>query len=1027
VSPSGGEQIGSPTLADRAWALALGFALMACAVGLAQGWFDRFEAGVGPFAGVALGVGIGTLFPRKAGALFFGLGGLGLLLGPGGVLLSTEVLGGALLFSCGVGAGAVLADLGIGAVATAGYVALGAGGAALGASLLGPEGFWINEAWIGVGAFVGVVAGLRKKAGAVPATAGARGLFGARKDAGLAALVGLRLGSTAVVAVSAAALLGASGQSLGLAGGAIQIAPALAFGFALGVLPASGWRLLESRAVLVLSEPFGWLLVLSLGYRAPEWLLNEGFGLRLAAGVSACLAGLALIGPLRRGGAWGLIALVLAWPLGGAVFDASASHWRGADRAALALGVRGPAADQLSAAVTNEAVRIRFDELGATSVSVVDVESGRRKLRLLSVNGAVLGSVPTHAAGKRDVMKATVLGAALPILCAAEPPKRVALLGLETGVAAGTLLRVPTLDELRVVEPLGGVVRAHTDPGDLFGYVSHRPLLDSRTSVRGEPIATFLRLASETRWDALVLSRSVPYAWPFRRLVPAHTTLYVWRLVDVVPHTLRGARAWVFDGGDDSVLLVGGEDATVSAARFEERLAASPDLAEELARVGLDGPYAVLATLICGPESLGALTSTDTLVAAGASGLAQAIDFGEGSAAAERMAKLAVRLALRKSPAALPMAQAAVKRERSDRTLRTLGDLLLQRGAAKGALEAWTQALTLEPSSVSTRLSLAVFHTKQREWALGLKVLAPALGRDPTRDHQVHYHLGELELGAKNYGAARGHFRKAGRFKNAEALKALATQLGGPAAPKTVPPSIKLRAAGKLVDRARASRGAQEARRLWGDATAALVSLAEDTTQLSKPQQLLLARLLDRCAETRDAASRSALLRLEARILAPFATGGRLAIKRARVLARAGDPDGAERILQRLTEEGDARAEASRALGDVLAGEKKLGPAIGAWQRSIRLSPQSSIHARVYLAIADAQTTLRQLGRALKTLETAERLQPGHPGVRLALADALLANGKGGEARDAYRAFLEVAPARHPARERAEGLSRRGQ
>lgn len=1009
--------------------MALGFALMACAVGLAQGWFDRFEVGVGPFASVAVGVAIGTLFPRKAGVLFFGLGGLGLLLGPGGALFSTEVIGGALLFSCGVGAGAVVGDLGIGPVAGAGYSALGAGSAALLASLLGGEGLWIDEAWIGVGSLIGVVAGLKKTGARAAAAAGSGGgLFGARGDAGLAGLVALRLGSTAVVAVSAAAFLGVDGQALGLTGGAIQIAPAVAFGLALGLLPASSWRLVESRAVLVLCECFGWLLVLSLGYRAPEWLQDDGFGLKLAAGISAFLAGLALIGPLRRGGGWGLIALVLAWPLGGAVFDASAGQWRGADRAALALGVSGPATDQLSAAVTEEAVRIRFDELGAASVSVIDVESGRRKLRLLSVNGAVLGSVPTHAGAKRDVMKSAVLGAALPILCAPAPPKRVALLGLETGVAAGTLLRVPALEELRVNEPLGGIVRAHTDPGDLFGYVSRRPLLDSRTSVRGDPTATFLRLASRKRWDAVVLSASVPYERPFRRLVPAHSTLYSWRLVGVVPSTLSQTRGWVFDGGDDSVVLIGGEHAAVSAVVFEERLAAFPQLAKELARVGLDGPYAVLATLICGPDSLSDLGSgSDALVVAGAGGLSEAIDFGQGSAAAERVAKLAARLALRKSPAALPMAQAAVKRARSDRTLRTLGDLLLQRGAAKGALEAWTEALTLAPDSVSTRLSVAVFHSKRREWAQGLAVLAPALGRDPKRDHQVHYHLGELELGAKNYGAARAHFRKAETFKNAEALKALATQLGGPAAPKTVPPSIKLRAAGKLVDRARASRDGQQAKRLWDDATAALLSLADDPTTLSQSQQLLLARLIDRCAETRDAVGRSALLRLEARVLAPFAASGRLAIKRARVLARAGDLGSAEQILQALSLEGDAQGSASRALGDVLAGANKLEQAVGAWQRSIRLSPQSSMHATVYLAIARAQTSLNQLKRATKTLETAERLQPGHPGVRLALADALGAVGKGGEAREAYRAFLEVAPARHPGRDRAEQLSKLGE
>ena len=83
----------------------------------------------------------------------------------------------------------------------------------------------------------------------------------------------------------------------------------------------------------------------------------------------------------------------------------------------------------------------------------------------------------------------------------------------------------------------------------------------------------------------------------------------------------------------------------------------------------------------------------------------EGIDFGGDDArASEDMASLAEHLSLVQNPAALPLALAATQRNRTGRSLRVLGDLLLPAGRQEQALEAWHAALEVEPESVSTRL-----------------------------------------------------------------------------------------------------------------------------------------------------------------------------------------------------------------------------------------------------------------------------------------------------------------------------------
>ncbi|RMG18318.1 MAG: tetratricopeptide repeat protein, partial [Planctomycetota bacterium] len=592
-----------------------------------------------------------------------------------------------------------------------------------------------------------------------------------------------------------------------------------------------------------------------------------------------------------------------------------------------------------------------------------------------------------------------------------------ALLGLDEGVAAGTVLAAPFVNRLAVVEPLAGVWAAHRDPGDLYGYINGRPLDDPRLVSSRLPFAAWLR-ARRNPCDLLLAGRAAPRA-PLSDLAAADP-LVVWR----VPRLRREHLAclpeapWAYVAGDDALLLLCGfppPDLSALRARAGEL----PQLAAALRRLGLEDPLAVLSTLAAPPAALSAAAigegglSPAEVQRAGAKALPAALGW-TSAAGADALAALAERMALRGAPAALPLARRAVAEARTARTLRALGDVLRAIRKADEALHAWREALALDPASVATRLSLAVYHESRREWRKGLAVLGPALGVDPVRDPQVHYRLGKLSLGAKDYRSARKHLSAAGSFADAPQLLELARQLSRdePAAAR-LSPSQRLEAAGRLV-----------ARRAWDAAAEALLPLAHAPQELDPDQRLRLADLLAEVAPSRTPAARRLLHRLEAEVLAghPSPEEPRVALRRVAALIGAGDPAAAESLAASLLDRPDAEVDAWRALGDARRARGAWRGAIEAYERYLQQSPASSVHTRVYLAIADAARRLGDRARALRALEDAERLFPGHPRVRLNLGTLLWEEGRRAAARKAYRAYLQVAPPGDPARERVERL-----
>lgn len=234
------------------------------------------------------------------------------------------------------------------------------------------------------------------------------------------------------------------------------------------------------------------------------------------------------------------------------------------------------------------------------SVLVGETPNG---LRYLRINGKV-------DASNGDDNDMQVLSAHLGALLHPGPVKRVLLVGLGTGITAGSLLRYP-VERVDVVEISPQVVAA----ARLFDKDNHHALDDPRLVLHVDDAKTFLLLAKEP-YDLIVSEPSNPWVSGVsglfsrdffelakQRLAPngrivqwVHTYESTRPLVQLVVRTLRGSfehgTTWL--GPKDLVLVAGREPQDFdfeAMARALER----PEVAEDLKRVHVTSLAALLS------------------------------------------------------------------------------------------------------------------------------------------------------------------------------------------------------------------------------------------------------------------------------------------------------------------------------------------------------------------------------------------------------------------------------------------------
>jgi spermidine synthase len=234
--------------------------------------------------------------------------------------------------------------------------------------------------------------------------------------------------------------------------------------------------------------------------------------------------------------------------------------------------------------------------------SVLIGEQGGKQ-RYLRINGK------TDASNGGDTDTQILLGQ-LGMLTAPHPVKKVLMIGVGTGITAGSLLTHP-LEQLDVVDISPAVIEGVK----YFEADTHDAFHDPRCHVYVEDARTFLTLSHE-KYDLIVSEPSNPwvsgvaglYSQDFFRvarekLAPdgrvvqwIHTYESSPDLIRLVVRTLRDSfehgTTWV--GPDDLVMIGTREPQVVDVAQMEARMAI-PTVASDLDRIGIHFPATLLA------------------------------------------------------------------------------------------------------------------------------------------------------------------------------------------------------------------------------------------------------------------------------------------------------------------------------------------------------------------------------------------------------------------------------------------------
>ncbi len=249
-----------------------------------------------------------------------------------------------------------------------------------------------------------------------------------------------------------------------------------------------------------------------------------------------------------------------------------------------------------------------YEESHGGTVAVVESGAGDRRFRRLYIQGV------SNSGDAMPSLRYMRLQALLPLLIHRGEPRSALVIGYGTGITAGALLRVPSLERRVVAELLPAVVKA----GPLFAG-TYGAWGDPRLEIRLRDGRREL-LASPERWDLITLEPPPPsaagvanlysrdfYALAASRLAPdgivaqwlplatqndADTRSLVRAFLDVFPH----ASLWTTEVHE--MLLVGSLDPIeLDVSRITTRFGA-PEAASALAEVGVASPAALLATWI---------------------------------------------------------------------------------------------------------------------------------------------------------------------------------------------------------------------------------------------------------------------------------------------------------------------------------------------------------------------------------------------------------------------------------------------
>ena len=352
----------------------------------------------------------------------------------------------------------------------------------------------------------------------------------------------------------------------------------------------------------------------------------------LGAIVGTIFAGFVLI-PLLGVHSTVKVAILVNLAIGALIALASArmlSRWQWSSVAALSIAILG---GLLWVPSWNQAVMASGAAIYANHyrgfAGKVDLAHILQRERLLSYEDGVNSTVTVHRAGERiylrvngktdastgtDMHTKLMLGH-LPLL-AHPSPKSVLIIGLGSGVTVGAVAQHP-VERIDVVEIEPAVARASR----FFGRENRDALKDPRVHLVIADARNFL-LATARSYDVILSEPSNPwigglaalfsrefYEIARRRLNPGGIMLQWVHGYNFVPEDLKmvvktfrtafpATSIWHTHGIGDYLLLGQDQPRPFDLRRLKAAYEAIPGLREDMARVGLQSPYALLADFL---------------------------------------------------------------------------------------------------------------------------------------------------------------------------------------------------------------------------------------------------------------------------------------------------------------------------------------------------------------------------------------------------------------------------------------------
>jgi spermidine synthase len=513
----------------------------------------------------------------------------------------------------------------------------------------------------------------------------------------------------------------------------MTIAFGAAFPYAVAVATRSGDRMAADLGVIYAANTAGAIVgALAAGFALIPWLGLQGT-IRLIAGVGAAAALIVLFagGASGRGrvAAGAIAGLVLALPFALPEWDRLLLSSGGYKYAAI---LRAP--DLRSGLTAGE---LLYYGEGATGTVAVRKAGGTLSL-------AIDGKVDASNAG--DMLTQRLL-AHVPLLLHRDP-KRVAILGLGSGVTLGAALTHP-IDRADVLEISPEVVTA----ARFFDAENHQATTDPRARVIVGDGRTHLLLTRE-KYDVIVSEPSNPWMAGIAslftreffeaardRLEPggvlcqwAHTydisTEDLQSIVATFLSVFPNGTLWLV--GDGDVLLVGGSEPLDSQMAAMNERWQRPGVRADLAAVGALEPFHILSLFVAQGRTLAAWAGdarvqSDNRASLEFSGPRSAL----GGTTADNAALLRTLAA---SPDAAPAAVVSARQGASAAAIRDRGRMLLNAEATRPAYDDFVSALQQTPDD-PLALDGLIRSSAPLQRTADARNLLMRLAADPSRLH----------------------------------------------------------------------------------------------------------------------------------------------------------------------------------------------------------------------------------------------------------------------------------------------------